>query len=112
MKSCLNRGRSTEAGLTTVSFSGFSFAPPVRKPFDEILKLLKASSTPILSVDIPSGWQVENGPQELTTQPDENGESDVIDTFTPEALISLTTPKLGVKGYKGRHWLGGRFVPE
>ena len=34
-----------------------------------------------------------------------------VETFEPEALISLTVPKMGVRQYKGRHWLGGRFVP-
>ena len=91
---------------------GFSFHPPVRKPFDTILKLIKASPLPILSIDIPSGWSVEDGPQPLHTKPDEQGNVETIETFTPEALISLTVPKLGVKGYRGKHWLGGRFVPE
>jgi hypothetical protein len=27
-------------------------------------------------------------------------------------LISLTLPKLGVKEFKGRHFLGGRFTPK
>lgn len=91
---------------------GFSFAPPLRPPFHTILRLLHDSKLPILSVDIPSGWSVTDGPQPLHTQPDENGKSELVETFTPEALISLTSPKEGVRGYKGRHWLGGRFVPE
>ena len=53
-----------------------------------------------------------DGPQPLYTEPDENGKTENVETFTPEALISLTAPKEGVKGYKGRHWLGGRFIPE
>jgi NAD(P)H-hydrate epimerase len=43
--------------------TGFSFAPPVRKPFDTVLTAMKESGLPILSVDIPSGWHVEDGPQ-------------------------------------------------
>jgi hypothetical protein len=50
--------------------------------------------------------------QELFTQEDEQGNRETIETFTPEALISLTVPKLGVRTFKGQHWLGGRFVPE
>jgi NAD(P)H-hydrate epimerase len=50
--------------------------------------------------------------QPLYTQEDEQGNTETIETFTPEALISLTVPKLGVRGFKGQHWLGGRFVPE
>jgi NAD(P)H-hydrate epimerase len=91
---------------------GFSFAPPLRPPFHTILRLLHDSKLPILSVDIPSGWSVADGPQPLHTQPDEDGKSELVETFTPEALISLTAPKEGVRNYKGRHWLGGRFIPE
>jgi NAD(P)H-hydrate epimerase len=50
--------------------------------------------------------------QPLYTEKDDNGESLKIETFEPEALISLTVPKEGVKSFKGKHWLGGRFVPE
>ena len=37
---------------------GFSFHPPVRAPFDAVLPLLAKSGLPIVSVDIPSGWDV------------------------------------------------------
>jgi NAD(P)H-hydrate epimerase len=50
-------------------------------------------------VDIPSGWDVENGPQEGCIE-------------DPEVLISLTAPKLCAKHFKGRHFIGGRFVPK
>lgn len=80
---------------------GFSYKPPVRAPFGFVLEEFKKTTKPILSCDIPSGWDVERGNVE--------GEG-----FTPAALISLTAPKLGVKEYaeQGRlHYLGGRFVP-
>jgi NAD(P)H-hydrate epimerase len=107
-------------GLSTSSHSeaiadkekGFSFHPPLRRPFDRILALIGTSSAPILSVDIPSGWDVEHGRQQLETEPDEHGKMDVVETFVPDTLVSLTAPKEGVKEFKGRHWLGGRFVPE
>jgi NAD(P)H-hydrate epimerase len=78
---------------------GFSFQPPVRPPFDSVLPLLTQSKLPIVSVDIPSGWSVENG--------DEYGVG-----LQPDVLVSLTAPKLGVKAFKGRHFLGGRFIPK
>ncbi len=78
---------------------GFSFKPPVRAPFDSALPLLSKSGLPIVSVDIPSGWDVEEG----------NAESVGLN---PEVLISLTAPKQGVKEFKGRHFLGGRFVTK
>jgi NAD(P)H-hydrate epimerase len=62
-----------------------------------------------VSVDIPSGWDVEKGPVEREIQGKEGAK--VEDTIVPDVLISLTAPKLGVKGYRGRHFLGGRFVP-
>ncbi|KAG1901293.1 YjeF N-terminal domain-containing protein [Suillus fuscotomentosus] len=78
---------------------GFSFKPPVRAPFDDALKLISASGLPIVSVDIPSGWDVELG----------NAEGVGLNS---DVLISLTAPKVGAKYFKGRHFLGGRFVPK
>ena len=77
---------------------GFSFSGPIRAPFDEVLPLLIQSKLPIISIDIPSGWDVEKGDAQNTG-------------FVPDVLISLTAPKEGVRGFKGRHFLGGRFVP-
>ncbi|KAI0045526.1 YjeF N-terminal domain-like protein [Auriscalpium vulgare] len=78
---------------------GFSFQPPVRAPFDAALPLLNSSHLPIVSVDIPSGWDVERG----------NAEGVGLE---PDVLISLTAPKEGARLFKGRHFLGGRFVPK
>lgn len=78
---------------------GFSFQPPVRAPFDAALPLLTASGLPIVSVDIPSGWDVEKGNAAGVG-------------LNPDVLLSLTAPKEGARGFKGRHFLGGRFVPR
>ena len=76
---------------------GFSFKGPARPQFATILDQLKGSEVPIASIDVPSGWDVEEG--------DENG-------IQPDFLISLTAPKICAKFFKGRyHFLGGRFVP-
>ncbi|EIE21990.1 pyridoxamine 5'-phosphate oxidase [Coccomyxa subellipsoidea C-169] len=80
---------------------GFSFKGSPRPPFDKILERLKPHNEPpaIASVDMPSGWHVENG--------DEIG-----DGLRPEMLVSLTTPKRGAQFFEGPfHYLGGRFVP-
>jgi NAD(P)H-hydrate epimerase len=62
-------------------------------------KTLKESSIPIVSIDIPSGWDVEKG--------NTNGQG-----LEPEMLISLTYPKECAKDFKGpHHFLGGRFIP-
>ncbi|KAI0345879.1 YjeF N-terminal domain-like protein [Trametopsis cervina] len=78
---------------------GFSFKPPVRAPFDAALPLITESRLPIVSVDIPSGWDVEKG--------NEAGVG-----LKPDVLISLTAPKEGSRNFKGRHFLGGRFVTK
>ncbi|KAL4071469.1 YjeF N-terminal domain-containing protein [Scleroderma yunnanense] len=79
---------------------GFSFKGPVRPPFDEVIKLIQASDKPIVSIDIPSGWDVEKGP---------SMEGPLI---LPDVLVSLTAPKEGARNFRGRHFLGGRFVPK
>lgn len=99
--------------VSLTSLAGFSFHPPVRAPFATLLRSLQSSSTPIVSIDIPSGWDVEQGPQPL-----EDVDGQAIDVLDPEVLLSLTAPKKGVQvfGEKGkkeyRHFLGGRFVPR
>jgi len=80
---------------------GFSFkgANNIRAPFDTIIPALVNTSVPIASVDVPSGWEVEQG----------SSDSSLIQ---PDILISLTAPKLCARHFRGRHhWLGGRFVP-
>ena len=64
-------------------------------------RLLPKSDPPsIASVDNPSGWDVEDGPQNLH------------EAIEPEMLVSLTAPKRGARFFKGpHHYLGGRFVP-
>ncbi|KAH9080288.1 YjeF N-terminal domain-like protein [Lactarius deliciosus] len=69
---------------------GFSFQPPVRAPFDAALPLIARANVPIVSVDIPSGWDVERG--------DTEGRG-----LRPDVLE-------GVRRFAGRHFLGGRFV--
>ncbi|XP_034247329.1 NAD(P)H-hydrate epimerase [Thrips palmi] len=78
---------------------GFSFKPPVRPLFVPILEALRNTESPICSIDIPSGWDVEKG------CPESGG-------IQPEMLISLTAPKQCALFFKGKHhFLGGRFVP-
>lgn len=78
---------------------GFSFKPPVRSPFDVALSLITQSKLPIVSVDIPSGWDVEKGNAAGVG-------------LNPDVLVSLTAPKEGSREFKGKHFLGGRFVTK
>ena len=43
---------------------GFSFNPDggIRAPFDHLVAMLSKTHVPILSVDVPSGWNVDKGP--------------------------------------------------
>ncbi|GJJ13457.1 hypothetical protein Clacol_007711 [Clathrus columnatus] len=93
------RRRLEESDVVLDAIFGFSFQPPIRSPFDTALKLITDSKLPIVSVDIPSGWNVEEGNKDHVA-------------LRPDVLISLTAPKEGVRGFKGRHFLGGRFVTK
>ncbi|XP_054830097.1 NAD(P)H-hydrate epimerase [Eublepharis macularius] len=84
-------------GLVVDAIFGFSFQGAVREPFGTILGTLEEVTVPIVSIDIPSGWDVEKGNP---------------DGIQPDMLISLTAPKKAAKQFTGRyHFLGGRFVP-
>lgn len=95
---------SSHFGLIIDAIFGFSFNPPVRPAFFEVLEKMKNSQIPIVSVDVPSGWNVESGPPQSDDQLTPNLE--------PDCLISLTAPKKCAEHFKGSHWLGGRFVPD
>ena len=79
---------------------GFSFSGAVRAPFDTVLPRLAVTTTPVLSIDIPSGWSVDGGER-------------VDGAVEPSVLVSLTAPKLCAKQLPAgvAHYLGGRFVP-
>lgn len=79
---------------------GFSFSGEVREPFPGVIEVLAESRIPVLAVDAPSSWNIEDGPPR-----DGPGKG-----YQPHALISLTAPKPLSKWFKGRHFVGGRFV--
>ncbi|XP_030640041.1 yjeF N-terminal domain-containing 3 [Chanos chanos] len=68
----------------------------VKEPYSSILLTLKQIKIPIASLDIPSGWDVEEASK---------------DGINPEVLISLTAPKKCATGFSGKHFLAGRFLP-
>ncbi|QPG77204.1 hypothetical protein FOA43_004611 [Brettanomyces nanus] len=86
---------------------GFSFHPPMRAPFDriieEMLKAQKLKGKKIVAVDIPSGWDVNDGPI-----------NEQVSEYQPDVLVSLTAPKpAALKLSKNsRHYLGGRFISD
>jgi Uncharacterized conserved protein len=74
----------------------------LRDPFGSIVSEIESASVPVLSVDAPSSWDIQSGP------PKEGPGA----KFMPAALISLTAPKPCVKFYRGRHFIGGRFLSK
>ncbi|KAJ0427007.1 YjeF N-terminal domain-like protein [Aspergillus carlsbadensis] len=89
-----------DTSLIVDAIFGFSFGGPLRDPFPEIISQMEKAKVPVLAVDAPSSWDVESGP------PKEGPGSG----FMPEYLISLTAPKPCVRFYRGRHFVGGRFL--
>jgi len=67
-----------------------------------ITNVSNQTNIPILAVDSPSSWNIDSGP------PDSGPGS----KYNPDALISLTAPKPLVKWFKGRHFVGGRFLSK
>ncbi|OAP61450.1 YjeF family domain-containing protein [Fonsecaea erecta] len=93
-----------KADLVIDALFGFSFKPPVRAPFDTVLQAMIESKKPVLSVDIPSSWDVASGPPE---------QGQIGHDFMPDYLISLTAAKPSVKFFKGKkHFIGGRFLSK
>lgn len=84
------------ADIIVDALFGFSFKPPVRESFVPVMDLLSSTSKPTLAVDIPSSWDVDNGP---------SGSK-----FIPSVLVSLTAPKKCADSFNGRHFIGGRFI--
>ncbi|KAI4148601.1 MAG: hypothetical protein LQ341_001532 [Variospora aurantia] len=83
------------------SIFGFSFSGEVREPFAAVITAMESTKVPVTAVDAPSSWSIEDGPP--SSGPGAK--------FNPENLISLTAPKPLVSHFKGRHFVGGRFLP-
>lgn len=62
---------------------------------------MEETKIPVTSVDAPSSWNIEEGPPK----------SGLGSKFMPATLVSLTAPKLLVKYFTGRHFVGGRYAP-
>ena len=53
---------ATDFDLVVDAIFGFSFKGEMREPFKRIIQEVKSSGLPIVSVDVPSGWDVDSGP--------------------------------------------------
>ncbi|KAL9948677.1 hypothetical protein D7B24_000635 [Verticillium nonalfalfae] len=81
---------------------GFSFSGEVREPFPAVIRALEETILPVTAVDAPSSWDIEEGPPK----------TGLGSSFNPTVLVSLTAPKPLVKYFRGRHFVGGRFVSD
>ena len=85
---------------------GFSFKPPLRAPFGELLQAMGQHSN-IVAVDVPSGWDVDRGPPADATDT-----TDTDAALRPDVLVSLMAPKRCAKAYRGSaHFLGNVALP-
>lgn len=110
---------STLGNLIIDSVFGFSFKPPNRNAdFARLLNLMHVHSgngiiIPMVSIDIPSGWDVNSGSANIEQSHSSVDPNLRIPALQPECLISLTSPKMCAKYHYGTyHFLGGRFVPD
>uniref|UniRef100_H9GJM0 ApoA-I-binding protein 2 n=1 Tax=Anolis carolinensis TaxID=28377 RepID=H9GJM0_ANOCA len=70
----------------------------ILEPYSTILAILKQIHVPLVSLDVPSGWDVETG-----------GSSDGL---SPDVLVSLSAPKQCATRFVGKHhFVAGRFLP-
>jgi NAD(P)H-hydrate repair Nnr-like enzyme with NAD(P)H-hydrate epimerase domain len=73
--------------------------------FQPLIQTLSESQLPLISVDVPSGWDVLRGPRIPDIQRDR--------FLKPEILLCLGTPKTVVRYFGGNYvYLVGDFVPR
>lgn len=92
------------AGVVVDALLGFGARGRPRPPLAALVDALRpsASPPPIVAVDIPSGWGVDE---------EEEGEAGHDDP-RPTVLVSLTAPKHCAARFGGaHHYVGGRFIP-
>jgi len=83
-----------EADLIVDAVVGTGFKPPLKGLALAVLEWVKASSAPVLAVDVPSGWPA-----------DETSATVAGPVFPADAVITFTAPKPAhVFGQLTRHW--------
>jgi hydroxyethylthiazole kinase-like uncharacterized protein yjeF len=91
-----------EAAVVVASGDAEAFPGPAASSLGGSVKRLRG--IPVVSVDVPSGWDVDKGPGA--------GANGASGQLRPSMLVSLTAPKPCAAHFDGpHHWLGGRFVP-
>lgn len=88
---------------------GFSFTPRgpggIGGDYAKAVEFVSGIGCPIVSVDVPSGWSVDEGDR-----------LDAVSVKRPAVVVSLSAPKRcvrdGHENGKFAHYVGGRFVPD
>lgn len=95
------------ADLIVDAIFGYSFISDsislIKPPFKSIIDSFIYTKAKIVSIDVPSGWEVDKE-FDYTT----NSSS----IFVPNTLISIGLPKICSFGFMNSHYLGGRFIPD
>ncbi len=68
---------------------GTGFKPPLRGVAAVIRDLLQASKTPVVAVDLPSGWDADA----TTESPEGDGKEGAVEAYRADAVITFTAPK-------------------
>ena len=90
--------------MAWIGVFGYSFKGPLRGSWKDrfpiINDICSTNKIPIVAIDVPSGWNIDQGPHE----------NDIC--LNVDILVSLSAPKYCAKKFKGIHYLGGRFMPN
>jgi NAD(P)H-hydrate epimerase len=97
-------GTSSNHDLLIDALFGFGFKGEPRAPYFQVIEWMIQSQLPIVSIDVPSGWDVDKPYRE------QDWTRRVM--MKPDMLVSLTAPKYCADGFEGAHYLGGRFIPR
>lgn len=93
-----NTDLMSEFDLIVDAVFGFGFTGQPKSPFKEIIDLMKDSQKPVISVDVPSGWPIEDVPSK--------------DSLKPHMLISLSAPVHTCIKYIWLELFRRRFAPN
>ncbi|CDF39619.1 unnamed protein product [Chondrus crispus] len=77
----------------------------IRQQYWTVYEMLISTRLAIVSLDVPSGWDLSTGPRKIDVTADS--------FIKPEVLVSLEAPKLGSNVFAGGyHFIAGRHLPQ
>ena len=119
--------------LVYIYFIGFGFHDgAIKCPYDVFISSMVNCRRPIVSIDVPSGWKIDAGKEEImpflstfTLLLIRGTRSHIVHTFhgrffnASSKLIYIffnyfvyTEQKICMKSFKGIHYIGGAFIPK